>query len=319
MPLRRPHSARPSPPPAPRCPSCPRGPRVRGLSRPRSCPTRTPSLPSPSSRLYARPRPPFDKCSQAKVIDVGSTQFPVPWPAQTITVSGRRLTVRRAEPTDHAGHFQPALFIHGLGGSSLDWTGLMGLVLSEMLSEAIDLPGFGYSPPSSRRRDCTIAGYARLVADFIKFNDRGSVHLIGNSLGGAVATRVAALRPELVRTLTLISPALPDLRLTRTTAMIGAVGVPGFGARISRKLQTIAPERRLELLLNMIFANSHAGPPEWRDFPVDEIRRRSELPYSSTVLVRGTRAIISAYTDPRPDRLWRLAARVQAPTLLVYG
>lgn len=253
------------------------------------------------------------------MIDVGSTQVPVPWPAQTITVSGRRLTVRRAEPTEHAGHFQPALFVHGLGGSSLDWTGLMGLVRSEMLSEAIDLPGFGYSPPSRRRRDCTIAGYARLVADFIKFNDRGSVHLIGNSLGGAVATRVAALRPELVRTLTLISPALPDLRLTRTTAMVGAVGVPGFGARISRKLLTIAPERRLELLLNMIFANPHAVTPEWRDFAVDEIRRRSELPYSSTVLVRGTRAIISAYTDPRPDRLWRLAARVQVPTLLVYG
>jgi pimeloyl-ACP methyl ester carboxylesterase len=38
------------------------------------------------------------------------------------------------------------------------------------------------------------------------------VHLVGNSFGGAVALTVAARRPELVRTLTLVSPAMPDLR-----------------------------------------------------------------------------------------------------------
>ena len=36
------------------------------------------------------------------------------------------------------------------------------------------------------------------------------MHLIGNSLGGAVCVKVAATRPDLIRTLTLISPALPD-------------------------------------------------------------------------------------------------------------
>jgi pimeloyl-ACP methyl ester carboxylesterase len=229
------------------------------------------------------------------------------------------VTIRRAEPTDPEEQFQAALFVHGLGGSSLDWTDLMGLARSDLLCEAIDLPGFGYSPPSPRRREHTIAGHARLVADFIEFNNRGPVHLVGNSMGGAVVTRVAALRPELVNTLTLISPALPDLRLTRTTAMVGAVGVPGLGGRLSRKLLSIPPERRLELLLNMIFANPRAITPEWRDAAVTEFHRRSRLPYSSTVMVRSTRAIIGAYTDFRPDRLWRLAARVKVPTLLVYG
>ena len=38
------------------------------------------------------------------------------------------------------------------------------------------------------------------------------MHLLGNSLGGAVALGVAARRPELVRTLTLVSPAMPDRR-----------------------------------------------------------------------------------------------------------
>jgi pimeloyl-ACP methyl ester carboxylesterase len=234
-------------------------------------------------------------------------------------MSGRKLTIRRADPATHDGNFQSALFVHGLGGSSLDWTELMGLVCSDMLCEAIDLPGFGYSPPASRRRDGTIAGYARIVAEFIKFNGRGPVHLVGNSMGGAVATRIAALRPKLVRTLTLISPALPDLRPSRTAAMVGAVGLPGLGARFVRKLAAIQPERRLELLLQMIFANPNAITPEWRDAAVEEIKRRAALPYSSSVMVSSTRAVLKAYTDPRPVRLWRLAGRVRAPTLLVYG
>ena len=50
------------------------------------------------------------------------------------------------------------------------------------------------------------------VISLIEQRGNWPVHLIGNSLGGAVSTRVAARRPDLVRTLTLISPALPDLR-----------------------------------------------------------------------------------------------------------
>ena len=38
------------------------------------------------------------------------------------------------------------------------------------------------------------------------------MHLVGNSMGGAVSVRVAARRPDLVQTLTLVSPALPDRR-----------------------------------------------------------------------------------------------------------
>ncbi len=250
---------------------------------------------------------------------MGDEPAPVSWPAQTVSISGRELTIRRAEPRSDDGTLQPALFVHGLGGSSLDWTELMGLLRSDMLCEAIDLPGFGYSPPPARRRDQTLAGYSRVLAELIEFNDRGPVHLVGNSMGGSVVTRVAALRPELVQTLTLISPALPDLRPSRDAALIGMVGLPGLGARIARKLAAVQPERRLEMLLNMIFADPSRITQLWRDAAVEEIRRRAALPYSSAVMVGSTRAILWAYADPRPGRLWRLAARVQAPTLLVYG
>ena len=55
---------------------------------------------------------------------------------------------------------------------------------------------------------------------------RGGVHLIGNSMGGAVAVRVAASRPDLVKTLTLISPALPDRLLRRETVHFPVIALP---------------------------------------------------------------------------------------------
>src|SRR5918998_912571 len=72
--------------------------------------------------------------------------------------------------------------------------------------QAIDLPGFGRSDPA---RNCSIAAFADRVARWIEHADRGPVHLFGNSLGGAVAVPVAGCRPGLVRTLTLVSPAMP--------------------------------------------------------------------------------------------------------------
>ena len=104
-----------------------------------------------------------------------------------------------------------ALFLHGLGGSALNWTDFMGRMSSRLDCYALDLHGFGSSPPP-RDGDMTPRGHARAVADFVLERDLGPVHLFGNSMGGAVSVQLAARRPDLVRSVTLISPALPNLR-----------------------------------------------------------------------------------------------------------
>ena len=58
-------------------------------------------------------------------------------------------------------------------------------------------------PPAAP--DYTPAGHADALLRFLAGRGR-PVHLLGNSLGGAIALVVAARRPELVRTLTLVSP-----------------------------------------------------------------------------------------------------------------
>ena len=67
------------------------------------------------------------------------------------------------------------------------------------------------SPARPPTPDYTPAGHADALLCFLAGRGR-PVHLLGNSLGGAIAIMVAARRPELVRSLTLVSPAMPDRR-----------------------------------------------------------------------------------------------------------
>ena len=59
-----------------------------------------------------------------------------------------------------------AVFVHGLGGSSLNWTDLMALMQGDVDGYAIDLGGFGQSPPP-RDGDFSPQGHARSVIEFI--------------------------------------------------------------------------------------------------------------------------------------------------------
>jgi pimeloyl-ACP methyl ester carboxylesterase len=70
----------------------------------------------------------------------------------------------------------------------------MGLLAGRVDGDAVDLPGFGHSAPPDDRR-YTIGAHARAVVRLLEHERRGPVHLFGNSLGGAVATRLAADRP----------------------------------------------------------------------------------------------------------------------------
>lgn len=209
----------------------------------------------------------------------------------------------------------PALFVHGLAGSSANWTDLMGLLSGEVTSDAVDLPGFGHSPPPPDR-DYSVDAHTIIVARLIEKRGRGPVHLFGNSLGGAIATRLAGTRPDLVRSLTLISPALPDLRPRYGPARILAATVPGVGPWAVRRLATLPAEQRVQGTLEMCFANPTGLHPDRVMELVEDVRRRDELTHNAEALIASSRGIVTAYMR---RSLWRYAARVIAPTLVIYG
>ncbi|ALO10889.1 Hydrolase [Streptomyces venezuelae] len=235
---------------------------------------------------------------------------------RSVALPGLTLTVR-ARPGTRAG-LPPALYVHGLGGSSQNWSALMPLLADLVDGEAVDLPGFGDSPPPDDG-NYSVTGHARAVIRLLDAGGRGPVHLFGNSLGGAVATRVAAVRPDLVRTLTLISPALPELRAQRTawpTVMLAVPGVASLFAKLSRDW---TPEQRVRGVLSLCYGDPGRVTDEGFLHAVEEMERRLELPYFWDAMARSSRGIVDAYTLGGQHGLWRQAERVLAPTLLVYG
>jgi pimeloyl-ACP methyl ester carboxylesterase len=72
------------------------------------------------------------------------------WPGRLVAVGDLKVFVR------HAGDAgDPVLCVHGLEGSSLNWTDLMAELAStgEFTLDAMDLPGFGHRPGRGRRGD----------------------------------------------------------------------------------------------------------------------------------------------------------------------
>lgn len=194
----------------------------------------------------------------------------------------------------------------------------MPLLQDVVDGEAVDLPGFGDSPPPDDG-NYSVTGHARAVIRFLDAEERGPVHLFGNSLGGAVATRVAAVRPDLVRTLTLVSPALPEIRVQRSALPTGLLAVPGVAGLFARMTSDWSAEDRTCGVMALCYGDpgrvSEAGFRE----AVAEMERRMGLPYFWDAMARSARGIVDAYTLGGQHGLWRQAERVLAPTQLVYG
>ena len=229
---------------------------------------------------------------------------------------GRTLSVRHAAGREPG--LPPAVMAHGLGGSSLNWTDLMGLLQRDVDSWAVDLGGFGQSPPP-RDGNMTPSGHARSLAEFVEHLDAGPVHLFGNSMGGAVALQLAARRPDLVRSLTLISPALPSLFATKSNAHLPVIAVPGVGERLVPKYLETDPGSRVQGTIDVCYADPTRVSTQRLAESVEEVRSRDHLPYASDAFLRSLRGLLRTYLDPGPNRPWKLAERVACPTLVIYG
>ena len=247
---------------------------------------------------------------------------PIPhWPGRLVPLGGGQQVYVRSAPAPKVPETpegaEPALFVHGLEGSSRNWTDLMDLLRPRLACEAVDLPGFGDSPPRPDGR-YSVAAFAQTVIALIE--KTGPVHLIGNSLGGAVSVRVAATRPELIRTLTLISPALPDLRPRLDLVRFPVMGLPRVGPRLIRQYQaTLPPERRVAAVIATCYSNPGLFPQARFAAEVAELSRRDSVEYAAAALVGSARALSAEFLRMGRRSPWRDAARVTAPVLVIYG
>src|SRR5437763_14672466 len=99
----------------------------------------------------------------------------------------------------------PVILIHGLGNSAEVWAGLMPLLSKEYLVYAPDMPGFGKTPLAPEGTN--VATHVLYLERFLNALGYPQVTLVGNSLGGWIATRFAVEHPDRVERLYLLNSA----------------------------------------------------------------------------------------------------------------
>lgn len=105
--------------------------------------------------------------------------------------------------TLQSGAGTPVVFIHGFGGDLSAWRPLVGRLAPGLPFMALDLPGHG----ASRAHQITsFDDMVTAVGDALRAQGT-PLHLVGHSVGGAVATALTARGDLDIRSLTLLSPA----------------------------------------------------------------------------------------------------------------
>lgn len=249
------------------------------------------------------------------------------WPGRMLALpSGQQVWVAETSknPAGGTDRRELVLCVHGMTGDATNWTDLMGELAPEFDAVAVDLPGSGFSPPPRTRRGYSITALAETVIELIELlasesNDSGPVHLIGNSMGGAVALRAAARCPDLVRTLTLVSAALPDRRLRRQTAHFPVIALPVLGERLVRQFGRIPVENRIAGVIRTCYYDPAKVHPARLALSIAELRRRDTLAYDVAVVTGAARALVTETLRPHAFSLWRDAERLRMPALVIFG
>lgn len=105
----------------------------------------------------------------------------------------------------------PAVLLHSGGSSGAQWEKVAHELSGQCRMIAPDALGFGDTQPWPQPGALTHDLQAELVGRIVLSQVDGPVDVIGHSYGGATALRLAALRPELVRSMVLIEPVVSCL------------------------------------------------------------------------------------------------------------
>ncbi len=132
------------------------------------------------------------------------------------TADGRLRYTRRGSAGDSV------LLIHGFGGDLDNWLFNADALADAATVYALDLPGHGQSTKTIA--DPTVSGLAKAVLAFMDAAKIDKVHLVGHSLGGAIAMEIARLAKARVGSLTLISSAGlgPDINMDYIDGFVSA-------------------------------------------------------------------------------------------------
>jgi pimeloyl-ACP methyl ester carboxylesterase len=203
------------------------------------------------------------------------------------------------------GEGPPILFVHGLSGAWQNWLETLPHFARTHRVIALDLPGFGASPMPPWQ--ISIPSYGRFVRDFCERVGVDRCSLVGNSMGGFIATEVAITDPERVDDLTLVSAAGVTWARARRepAAVVARMGRAATPVLLRFHMSGIRRQRLRKGYFQGVF------------FDPDSIRR--EMLLENVVPALNSPAYYDALTT-----LWGYDIRdrleeIGVPTLIVWG
>jgi 4,5:9,10-diseco-3-hydroxy-5,9,17-trioxoandrosta-1(10),2-diene-4-oate hydrolase len=228
-----------------------------------------------------------------------------------VTVHDRRVSVNGVTTQYlEAGTGAPLVLLHGHEQSATSWRWVIPDLARTHRVLALSLPGHGGTDPAegpyAPGRDL-----APFVADVLDVLGVDRFDLVGNSVGGAIALRVALADPERVRTLTLVDSAglgreVHPLLALDTVPVVGELAIA-----ISRLPG--GDVQRSGMSSAMLFAQPWRVPPEFFTEQHELARRPGHLE-AATAMARA----LFDHNGQREVLLDRLPA-LTMPTLVVWG
>jgi len=221
---------------------------------------------------------------------------------------------------DSAGAGPRVVYVHGLGGSHINWVGLAPLLSEHVRGLAVDLPGFGLTPAAGR--STTVSANARLLKEFLKEVVGQECLLVGNSMGGLISMMVAAEEPALVSGLVLINPTLPRAPGVRIDPAVGKqffmYGIPGLGEWVLARRNARVPARqRVTEVLTRCCLDAQRVPPEMLESLIELEESLTAQADHAACHLAAARSIV--YGLVRPAGYWRRMTAIQQPVLLLHG
>ncbi|HET7046566.1 MAG TPA: alpha/beta fold hydrolase [Gaiellaceae bacterium] len=170
----------------------------------------------------------------------------------------RVLDVRAARVRyDVGGDGAPLVLVHGFAGAASNFAVLAPLLARRHRLLVPDLPGHGGS--GSLAAAPTLAGFADCVAAVLEHERTGPAAVVGHSMGGVVALRLAVRRPELVRGIVLAASAGISTTTRLAEVFLTAAATLQPGRRIALWRERIARSPRLRALAFDGFSTSDAA------------------------------------------------------------
>ncbi|MGH8911738.1 MAG: alpha/beta fold hydrolase [Acidimicrobiia bacterium] len=219
---------------------------------------------------------------------------------------------------DFGGDGPPVVCVHGLGGGHANWASAAAGLRKLGHVTALDLPGFGLTPPGDRG---SLEGLRHAIDGYLKSLGQPAI-VLGNSMGGTLSILQAAGSPETVRRLVLVSPAVPrpDGMWPDTEVMLlfSLYAVPGLArlAMAARKAVMTPPEIA-RWTLDLCSARAARIAPDVFDLHVDVARQRTDFPGVDRAQVKIARSLLALLA--RKADYDRAVATITAPTLIIQG